>query len=104
MSWRSLADGVIDAAKSTFGQEVIYTPSDGDPVTITGIFNDIFEVVEQGTAQIMSSKPSLGIKKSDLEVEPRMDDNVQIGAKTYKVSEIQRDGESSINLFLNEVI
>jgi len=104
MNWRSLTDGVIDAAKSSFGEEVLYSPSEGSPITITGIFNDIFEIIEEGTSNLMSSKPTLGVKSNDFEDFPIMGDRVTIRTKVYEVTEIQRDGESGLNLFLNEVL
>ncbi len=103
MSWIDLAAGVIESAQSTFGESVTYTPAGGSPATVVGIFNDIFEVIDQNGGGIMSARPTLGVAVADFDTLPAPDDEFTIRSVTYKVQEIQRDGEAGLVLHLHKV-
>ncbi len=103
MSWIDLAAGVIESAQSTFGESVTYTPAGGSPSTIVGIFNDIFEAIDQNSGGIMSARPTLGVAVADFGTLPSPGDAFTIRSVSYEIEEIQRDGEAGLVLHLHKV-
>lgn len=104
MTWQDLADGVMTSALAAFAETVSYTPSGESAFDIQGIFNDIFDIIDDQNSDIVSSKPTLGVRSSDFEMRPKIDDTVVVRGITYSITEVQRDGEAGYNLFLHKVI
>lgn len=106
IDWDSL---VLKPVMAVFGDEVIYTPRGGSPVTITdAVFDEEamdmqLEVDGQTSTQ---HRPTLGIRLAalspDLSIEPRQSDRVQIvkTGKVYVVREPIPDGHGHVLLKL----
>jgi hypothetical protein len=84
------------------GEAVIYAPGEGDPVTVTGIFDASYTRVESGTGDVESVGPAVWVVLDDLPTDPEEDDPIlTIAGKTYTVAERQRDGLGTIRLLLH---
>lgn len=83
---------VQKACRDTFGETVSFTPAGGSAVSITAIFNLRSEVVEDGLAVIVH-RPSIGIKTADLAASPRVGDAVTVRSVSYKIANVEDDGE-----------
>lgn len=100
----NLAVQAQGAAKVTFGEDVIYSPSDGDPVEGTGVFSKVYEIVDPDTENLVSSdQPVLGIKDDDFPKVIEKNELFTIRGKNYRVRDSQADGEGWSRLFLYEV-
>ena len=86
----------------TFGESVTHTPADGgDAQTVTGVFANQHVAVLQGGVEVVTTRPTLGIKLSDFDSEPVQGDTLTINSVTYKVSEVDKDGEGGATLILH---
>jgi hypothetical protein len=99
MSFRTLEEAVVGLCNDVMGTEVSYTPFGGAPVTINGVFDNAYIDAEG----IVSVKPTLRIRLSDLEDNPAKNDTVEISSTTYKVMESHEDGFGGSTLFLKKV-
>ena len=88
------------ACRDTWGDSVTYTPvATGTPATITGVFEMQTYVAEGGTP-VLSSVPVLGVVLADLAAAPRIGDGVVVNAVSYKVADVQNDGQGMAALTL----
>ncbi len=92
--------GVLNTAcLAAFGREVTYRPATGAPVTVTG-------VLETG-ARLEENAPGtyalLFLRLADLPKPPERGDEVEVGGATYKVFEIEADGEGGVRVALRLV-
>lgn len=101
MGFQDLADGVLEACKGTFGETVSYTPAGGSAESITGIFNAKTQVVEDGLPVILD-QPNLGVVLADLSSAPRVGDTVVVRGVSYRVSNVENDGEGGSVLSLQK--
>lgn len=99
-NWDKLADGVMAAALNTFSLTATYQPSAGQSFSIRGIFNERFLEVDQNGLQVLSDQPNLGVRDADFQTPPKQDDTVVIEGTTYKVNDVQKDGEAGTVLLL----
>lgn len=100
----NLAAQTQNAAKVTFGEDVIYTPTEGDAVNVIGVFSKVYEIVDPDTENLVSSdQPTLGIKNSDFPKVVEKGELFTIRENTYRVKDSQADGEGWTQLFLYEV-
>jgi len=104
MTWQDLTDGVMSSVLAAFAETVSYTPSDESSFEVRGVFNDVYDIIDDQNSDIVSSKPTLGVRASDFENKPRIDDEVTIRSNDYIVTEVQRDGEAAYVLFLHKKI
>lgn len=98
MSFKALADSVVGLCNSVFGQTVSYTPDEGSPVSIKGVFNYAWIEVEG----VMTQKPILRIRLADLDEEPGKGDEVEIDEVDYRVVESRVDGHGGTILILQK--
>lgn len=102
--FRDLACNILDAAKSCFGEAVIYIPKVGASLNIRGIYDNQFEQVDPDTEIVVANnQPTLGIKLKDLPLPPAKGDKVFIRDIEYKVIDSQEDGVAGATLFLHKV-
>lgn len=86
------------------GVPVVYTPQDGAPVTVTGIFDAQYLLIESGETRVEGRHPAVFLRLSDLPTDPDQDEpTVTIGAKEYRVTERRPDGLGGVLLVLLEV-
>lgn len=104
MAWRDQVDAVLETCVDTFGEPATYTPSGGSPVEVLGIYDDLYEAVDPQTGAIITStQPVLGIKDDHLPDPPQQDDTVTVRGVTYRVKEVQTDGQGGSKLFLHRL-
>lgn len=99
MSVKTLTDAVVRLTGDVWGQTVTYTPNAGSPVSIKGIFNNSWVDVEG----VVTLKPVLRIKISDLLSSPAKGDVVLISASNYRVMESRLDEFGGSTLVLQKV-
>lgn len=96
MSFDSLFDSVLNTCNNVFGTDVAYTSSGGSAVSIKGVFDNAYVEVEG----VVTLKPILRIKLSDLSAPPGKGDQVTVGTTVYRVSESRPDGYGGSTLIL----
>ncbi len=96
MSFRALEESVVGLCNEVMGEDVSYTLYGDSPVTIKGVFDNSFIEVEG----IVSLKPTLRIKLSDLSSNPGKGDSVVISSVTYRVVESHEDSFGGSTLIL----
>ncbi|NUB12544.1 hypothetical protein GAY28_07355 [Azospirillum brasilense] len=104
IDWDDLAHGPVAEA---FAEEVLYRPSSGAPITVSGVFDEAYAEVADVDGQPVSSVfPALGVRLSDFgTAEPDTGDRLTIirtGA-TYAVNNVNPDGHGWAILPLNWV-
>lgn len=100
----NLAAQTQNAAKVTFGEDVVYSPNEGEDVAAVGVFSKVYELVDPDTENLVSSdQPTLGIKDSDFPKVVEKNEVFTIREKVYRVRDSQADGEGWTRLFLYEV-
>lgn len=104
MAWPALLEGADRAAIRIFGDgnTVQYAPRNGDPVTVTGIFDAAYVRVDEGRAGIVSSGPALFCRLSDLPSDPELDEDptVTVDGVNYSIKEPQKDGQGGVLMLL----
>ncbi len=90
-----------EACRETFGETVSYTPAGGEATSVTGVFNLRSQELSAEGVVINALRPNLGIKTDDLEDEPAQGDTVSVRGVTYKVAEVEDDGEGWTVLYLH---
>lgn len=99
MSFRTLEDAAISTINNVIGQDVTYTPIVGDSSSIKGVFDNSWVDI-QG---MVTLKPTLRIKLSDLDASPAKGDTVSISSVSYRVMESREDGYGGSTLILQKV-
>jgi hypothetical protein len=80
---------------------VEYQPTSGDPVTVQGIFDENYVLLEAGHGGVQQVGPAVSLRVSELPVAPENDDPVlTIGGRLYRVREHQPDSLRGMSLFL----
>lgn len=103
MTFKDQTHGLLGNALNTFGEPVVYVPQGRSAVSITAIFDAVFEELDPNTgAIIVSKKPVLGIREADLSFTPREGDNVLIRETNYRVVEVMTDGQGGSQLRLHK--
>jgi len=98
-NFKALAAQVVGLCGSVFGDTVTYTPADGSPVSINGVFDNAW--VE--TEGVQSLKPILRINLGDLDDAPAKGDAVEISGVDYSVTESRADGHGGSTLILRKI-
>ncbi len=103
MSFRDMAGGLLGVATRRLGEPVVYSCAGHDAVNITAVYDGLFEEIDPNTgAVVVSSKPTIGVRDSDLPTTPAIGDTLTIGAQGYKVIEAQADGQGGSKLLLHK--
>ena len=84
------------------GREVIYTPQDGSPQTITGLFQNYTEMLGSDNVDIVSSQPVLSVRTIDV---PNIQtgDHIEIDGASYSIAVIRPDSEGITEIILEVV-
>lgn len=93
----------VDAAtlQHLGGEDVVYAPAVGDPVTISGLFDGGYQANQYGFAGAERYDPSVFFVVADLPTDPDTDEpTLTIRGLDYKVRERVRDGLGGIRLNL----
>lgn len=95
-------DALVNAPLAElFGRGVTYTPSGGDPVEVTGIFQAQHQTVEtEGELTFSSTAPVLWIRLADWPQAPARFDGVIVDAAAYIIEDVRPDGQGGVKLIL----
>lgn len=104
MGFAELVAGIDRATLATLGGEaIVYAPTVGDPVTVTGIFDSGFNPNLYGFAGEERYNPNVFFVVADLPADPDTDEpTITVRGTDYKVRERVRDGLGGIRLNLYE--
>lgn len=83
---------------------IVYTPTVGDPVTVSGIFDATYQHVDAGQVGASGSGPAVFLRLSDLPSDP-CDDlaaTVTIAGTGYTIFEAKPDGQGAVLIRLHE--
>lgn len=94
--------------RQKLGEPVIYTPSAGSPVTVQGVFDDVYVTVQAGEGQagISSSGPAVFLAVSDLPTDPEHDDFTITrpkNSRSYKPWDRNPDGMGGVLIHLHQL-
>lgn len=89
--------------RSTLGGDVLYTPGTGTAVTVRGIFDAAYQLVEVGTPGVSSVGPAVFLKLADLPTDPEEDREARITVASveYLVHTSKPDGLGGTYLLLH---
>lgn len=102
MGFADLVTAVDRVAQALLGGvAVTYAPEVGDPVEVTGLFDERYVLRSPGRAEAEAIAPSVFLRLEDLPTDPADDDpTLVIGGTSYQVIERQPDGQGGIRLIL----
>lgn len=114
MSLVNFATDVNDILLDVYARSVVYTAMVSSPVsaprTIKGIFDRHHEVIlqevkgsELDAPGVSTTMPVLTVRLADLPAAPLMGDRVGIDAETFRVWDIQPDGQGQADLIMRLV-
>jgi hypothetical protein len=100
----------VDAATSDLlgDSGITYAPSGGSPVPISGIFDDLYELVDPRDPGVSMTAPAVGARLVDLPADPSADSEerqgarVAVGSTQYRIREAKPDGKGWVILILQE--
>ena len=98
MSWAAAVGALNAACLGSFGQSVTYEPAVGAPFAVTGIL----ETGVRPEDAAPGVHAVLFVQLADFAQPPQRGDAVTIGATTYKVFEIEADGQGGATLGLHQ--
>lgn len=103
MAFTDLVEQADRAVQSHLGgEEIIYAPQAGEPVPVTGIFDENFVLLRPGESSVEQVGPAVFFRLEDLPVDPEQDEPVlTIGGVDYTVRERMPDGLGGIRLLLH---
>lgn len=105
MAFEDLIARTDDAVRAHLGGvSVIYTPTVEAPVTVTGMFDERYVLVDAGgEAGVELIAPAVWLDVADLPVHPDDDDpTITIDGTDYTVVERKPDGLGTIRLILHK--
>jgi len=82
---------------------VVYEPHEGQPVTVQGIFDERYQLLQGGAhAGVESTGPAVWLRLEDLPEDPRQGErgHIVIGSTRYRIRERQTDGVGGSVLML----
>jgi len=105
MSFLAKASRMLGTLKRRLGEEMLYRHNSGGSVTICAVWNREHEIVDADTETVVSTNnPHIGVQLSDLLMPPVEDDEVVFCGITYRVVDVEEDGQGAaqIQLFKHE--
>lgn len=104
MSWEDLVDLVNVAARDQLGGVATVTLADSS-VEVQAIFDRTHRHIDPDTGVTISTDdPRLAIRLADLPFEPDLETRVTWGDQTYRVIDVQPDGQGMAVLRLHEEV
>jgi len=85
----------------THGTAITYTPSGGSGTSINVIFNNEYQLVDEGDVGVSATLPVITCRTSDVS-SVAIDDTFLIGSTTYKAQIIRPDGTGVTEIQLQE--
>lgn len=93
----TLADGAV---LGILGGPVRYLPVVGAATDLRGVFDERLRRADASLPGVASVGPAVFIRLADLPAAPATDDRVLVGSKTYRIREVQQDGQGGATLHL----
>lgn len=103
MNWPELLRGIDAACIAAFGVDTQYRPDDGEPIEVRGIFMNPYRRADASHAGVSSSSPAVFYRLADLPGNP--DEHaaeVAVDGATYRVTDVQPDGDGGVLLLLHK--
>lgn len=102
-NWPGAVDRVLGAALSEFGEAVTFTPATGPALAVSGVFNNVWREIDAASGlPVSSNQPNLGIRLSDFPTPPIEGDKFLIRLATFRVVDVQEDGEGGAKCLLHK--
>lgn len=103
MAFRDAMDRVAGAVTRHLGEgDISYVRGRGSAITIRAVFQDSHLEVDPTTGGVISvQQPEMLIRNADLPFAPRAGDAVAVRGTTYRVVDVQPDGNAATLLRLN---
>jgi hypothetical protein len=98
-NFKALSESVTSLCVDVFGDDVTYTPAQGSPVSISGVFDNAWFDVDG----VSTLKPVLRIDLADLDAAPAKGDALEVDETDYTVNEVHLDGYGGATLILRKV-
>jgi hypothetical protein len=98
-NFKALSESVTSLCVDVFGDDVTYTPAQGSPVSISGVFDNAWFEVEG----VNTLKPILRIDLADLDALPLKGDALSTDSDSYTVNEVHLDSHGGATLILRKV-
>lgn len=95
---------VLGPVMGVFGETATFSPFDGTPFTVMGIFDDSYQEVNlEGGMGIPTTTPVFGINLSQFTVAPQRGDELtrHKTGEIFVVREVRSDGHGAAKLMLN---
>lgn len=91
--------------RGLLGSAFTYAPSVGDPVTVQGIFDASYVLVDVGDPGVSSVTPAAFVRRSELPSDPEADEGatLTVEGKVYRIRELRPDSQGGVLLLLNLV-
>lgn len=106
MAVESAADRAVFFGADDFGVTATLTPQLGDAITVNGIFDNAYVLVDMGEAAIATTAPAFTCQTADLETltagNARAGDELMVDTVVYRVSDLQPDGTGVTVLILEK--
>jgi hypothetical protein len=103
-NWKNLTSKLLDGCMKAFGTTATYAQSGEDEFDVVGVFDRTFEKVNLGQNEALDSEViSFGCKILDLDVTPKIGDELTIEDEEFQIREIQKDGQGHVKFLLSEV-
>lgn len=99
---------VLAPTVSVFGEEITYLPAEGEPITITGVYDEGNRDLQlAGGTGYNSSNPLVGAREAEFArygVEPLQGDQLRIvrTGDLFDVKDVNADGKGGLTIMLNE--
>lgn len=96
MDFADLVEKANRAAQSHLGGEVVvYQPEVGDAVTVQGIFDENFVLLDPGESMVEQRGPAIWLLLEDLPIHPDEDEpTLTVRGQVYRVRERRPDGSA----------
>ena len=113
--WQKAVGDLQSACRDTFGVPISYIPSvekrpllGGVAHDLTGIFDEDRETVSlmgggSGGMETVVPRPVVELRQADISITPMEGDTVMVGEISYRILEVQPDGQGVVVLVLNRV-
>ena len=93
------------SVRRLLGGNVTYTPKVGVAVTVSGVFDAVFILVEAGTGAVSSVGPAVFLTLADLPSNPETDTaaTVTVAGVVYLPHTVKPDGLGGVTLLMHKV-
>lgn len=91
------------AVGERLGEVVTYTPGTGSPVSVAGVYDAAYLLVDVGgQSGVSSTRPAVSLLLSDLPSDPKLDPAARVTIRTivYKAWKVEPDGQGRTQMIL----